>query len=60
MCHGVGAEVISILMDKPKECVHSNCTNIMYVPEEKLHMMLICEECQENHTIRNGGSSPES
>lgn len=32
---------------KPKECIHENCKNIFYVPDNKLHMMLICEQCIE-------------
>lgn len=32
-------------MLKPKECANSNCKNIIYVEYNKLHMILICEEC---------------
>jgi len=30
---------------KPKACVHNTCNNVMYVPDYKLHMMLMCESC---------------
>ena len=32
---------------KPKECAHDSCRNIMYVPDWKLHMILICDKCVE-------------
>ena len=36
---------MKVLMLKPKECVNRNCTNIMYVADYKLHMLLQCEKC---------------
>lgn len=38
---------------KPKPCTQNNCKNIIYVPDYKLHMLLICEECQEKIKNRN-------
>lgn len=32
-------------MSVPKDCVHKNCKNIIYVPKNLLHQMLICKEC---------------
>lgn len=30
---------------KPKDCVHTNCNNIIYVPDSALHLCLMCEKC---------------
>ena len=30
---------------KPKECINSNCKNIIYVVDYKLHLPLQCEIC---------------
>lgn len=35
---------------KPKQCVNSECRNILYVPENQLHMMFQCEQCIERRT----------
>ncbi len=29
----------------PKDCVHKDCKNIIYVPKHLLHQMLICQKC---------------
>ena len=37
---------------KPKECIHTTCRNIFYVPEYLLHMMTTCPECTEKLSKR--------
>jgi hypothetical protein len=37
------------MMGKPKECCNSKCKNIFYVSLDKLHLLLICEECQNKN-----------
>jgi len=32
----------------PKDCVHTNCKNIVYVFEHLLHQPLMCEKCVKN------------
>ena len=36
---------------KPKECINNSCKNIFYVPDNKLHMMLICKQCVVGSTV---------
>jgi len=30
----------------PKDCVHINCKNIIYVPKYLLHQQLMCDKCK--------------
>lgn len=30
---------------KPKQCINSNCVNIIYVKESELHLPIQCESC---------------
>ena len=32
---------------KPKLCINSSCRNVIYVPDNMLHMCLQCETCTE-------------
>lgn len=40
-------------MTKPKECINSNCKNVIYVKSSELHLPLQCESCINKKSKNN-------
>jgi len=46
-------------MRKPKQCINSECKNIMYVIPNQLHMCIQCDACVKKMLIRVGVRNSE-